>query len=95
MFDRGHMTASIHREPIVRPYVGAIVGAFILMQDNARDHAARVSLTFLDDEWNSVMNGPTTYADLNPIEHTWGIPYRRIRQRSHHPGNLENLKAKM
>ena len=95
VFARGHMTAAIHRndirEPLVRPYAGAIVGAFVLMQYNARDHAARVSLTVLDDEGISVMNWSTSSADLNPIEHTWGIPSRRIRQRSHHPGNVENL----
>ena len=54
MLARDHITAAIHRndirEPIVRPYAGAIVGVFIVMQYNARDHAARVSLTFLDDE---------------------------------------------
>ena len=61
------------------------------MQDNARDNAARVSLTFLDDEGISVMNWPTSSANLNPLERTWIIPPRRIRQRSHHPGNLENL----
>ena len=71
MFARRHITAAIHRHdirtPIVRPYAGAIAGAFVLMQDNARDHAARVSLTFLDDEGISVMNWPTSYAKLNPI----------------------------
>ena len=54
VFAKGHMTTAIHRndirEPIVRPYAGYIVGVFILMQDNAREHAARVSLRFRDDE---------------------------------------------
>ena len=53
-------------------------------------HTARVSLTFLFDEGITVMNWPTSYADLNPIEHTWDILSRRIRQRPHHPGNVEN-----
>ena len=39
VFARGHMTAAIRRndirEPLVRPYAEAIVGAFILTQDNA------------------------------------------------------------
>ena len=94
VFARGHMRAAIYRndirEAIVKPYAGAIVGAFIVMQDNARDHAAQMSLTCLDDEGVSVITWPTSSADRNPIEHTWGIPStaRRIRQRSHHPGNV-------
>ena len=39
VFARGHMMAAIHsndiREPIVRPYAGAILDSFIVMQDNA------------------------------------------------------------
>ena len=93
-FARGHTMDAIHRndirEPIVRPYAGAIVDSLILMQDNACPNTDRVSLAFLDDEGISVMNWPTSYADLNPIEHTWGILSRRIRQWPHHPGNVEN-----
>ena len=70
VFARGHTTAAIHRndiqDPLVRPYAGDIVDAFILMQDNACSHAARMSLTFLYDEGISVMNSQTIYADLNP-----------------------------
>ena len=95
VFARGHMTATIHRNDIrkhiARPYAGAILGAFILMQCNTHVHTARVSLTCLDDEEINMMNWPTSSADLNPIEHTCGIPSRHIRQRSHHPGNVENL----
>ena len=72
-FARGHMTAAIHhndvREPLVGPYVGAMVDAFILIQDNACTHTARMSLTFIYDEEISVMNWQTSYADLNPIGH--------------------------
>ena len=54
------MTAAIHsnviREHLVRPYAGVIVDAFILMQDNACSHTARMSLTFLYDEGITVMN---------------------------------------
>ena len=92
VFARGHITVAIHRndirEPIVRPLAGAIVDAFILMQYNARAFPARVSLTFLDDEGISVLNWLTSSADLNPIEHTWGMHSRCIRQRPHHPGKV-------
>ena len=37
------------------------------------------------------MNWPTSSADLNPMEYAWEILSRRIRQRPHHPGNVENL----
>ena len=94
VFSRGHMTAAIHsnviREQLVSPYAGVIVDAFILMQDNACAHTVRMSLTFLYDEVITVMNWQTSYADLNPIEHTWEMLSRRIRQRPHHPGNVEN-----
>ena len=89
---RGHITVAIHRnyirEPIVRPLAGAIVDAFMLMQYNASAFPARVSLTFLDDEWISVMNWLTSSAYLNPIEHTWDMHSRRIGQQPHHPGKV-------
>ena len=61
------------------------------MQDNVRANTADVSFTFLDDEGISVMNWPTSSVYLNQIEHTWDIIARRIRQRPHHPGYVENI----
>ena len=94
VFARGGITSEGHRngirEPLVRPYAGAIVDVFILMQDNACAHTARMSLTFLYDEGISVTNWQTSCEDLNSIGHTWGILSRRIRQRPHDPGNVEN-----
>ena len=60
------------------------------MQDNACARTARMSLTFLYDEWITVMNWQTSCEDLNSITHTSGILSRRIRQRPHDPGNVEN-----
>ena len=50
LFARGGITEARHRigilEPIVRLYyVGAIGDAFIVMQNNARVHAARLYMT--------------------------------------------------
>ena len=61
------------------------------MQDNAHAHIAQVYMTFIGDTYISVMNWPTRSPDFNPTEHAWGILFRRIRQRPHHPENVQNL----
>ena len=81
-------------EPIARSCAGAIGDAFILMQDNTRAHTAQVYMTSLDDKCISVMNWLAISPDLNPIEHTWDILSRRIRQRPHYPQNVQTrIKA--
>ena len=52
-------------------------------------HSSNV-VTLLYDEWISVMTWQTSYPYLNPIGHTWGIISRRILQRPHHPGNVDD-----
>ena len=94
VFARGGITETRHHcdilESIVRPYTGAICDAFILMEDNARAHTVRVSMTFLDDKGINVMNWLVGSADLNPIDHTCAILSRCIIQRPHYPDNLHN-----
>ena len=93
VFPRGGIMAAIHRsdimEPIVRPHANG--DALILMQDNSPAHTAQVSMTFIDDTCIRVMKWPSRYPDLNPTEHTWGILHRCIRQRQHHPDNVQNI----
>ena len=48
-------------------------------------------MTFIDDTGISLMNWPIRSPDTNPTEHTWDIISRRIRQRPHHPENVQNL----
>ena len=95
VFPRGGITAAIHRsdilEHIVRQHAGAIGDGVILMQDNARAHIAQGSMTFIDDTDICVMNWPAMSPDFNPTEHAWGILFRCIRQRPHHPDNVQNI----
>ena len=95
VFPRGGIMAESHRsdilEPTVRPHAGAIGDACILMQDNARANTAQMFMTFIDDTGIGVMNWPARSPYINPTEHTWGVLSRRIRQRPHHPDNVQNL----
>ena len=48
-------------------------------------------MTFTDDTCIIVMNWPSRSPYINPTENTWGILSERIRQRQHHPGNVQTL----
>ena len=69
----GNLTGIQYRDevldPIVRPYAGAIGDDFILMDDNARPHRARVVTDYLETETIERMDWPSLSPDLNPIEH--------------------------
>lgn len=53
--------------PIVRPYAGAIGQDFVLMDDNARPHRARVVDQYLHQEGIERMEWPAKSPDLNPM----------------------------
>ena len=74
---RGMMTGVRYRDEIldvyVRPYAGAIGPQFILMDDNARPHRARVVEDCLQQETIVRMDRPACSPELNPFEHVWNM----------------------
>ena len=74
---KGTTTGLCYRDDIldvyVRPYAGAIGPQFVLMDDNARPHRARVVEEYLQQDTIVPMDWLAFSPDLNPIEHAWNM----------------------
>ena len=74
---KGMTTGLCYRDDIldvyVRPYAGAIGPQFVLMDDNARLHHARVIEEYLQQDTIVPMDWLAFSPDLNPIEHAWNM----------------------
>ncbi|GFW54388.1 transposable element Tcb2 transposase [Trichonephila clavipes] len=73
VFHGGTVTGLRYRDeildPYVRPYAAAIGSDFILMDDNALPHRARIVEEYLEDHDLERMEWPARSPDRNPIEH--------------------------
>ncbi len=89
VFMEGTVTSQRYRDEILSPYVvpyaGAVGQDFILMDDNATAHRARIVNAFLGDQGIERMDWPARSPDLNPIEHVWDMLQRRIQARIQKP----------
>ncbi|GFX29968.1 transposable element Tcb2 transposase [Trichonephila clavipes] len=77
VFHGGTVTGLRYRDeildPYVHPYAAAIGNDFILMDDNARPHRARIVEEYLEDHGLERMEWPARSPDLNLIEHLLGL----------------------
>lgn len=91
----GSLTGVRYRDeilnPFVRPYAGAVGPEFLLMDDNARPHRARVVSRFLEEETIQRMDWPAKSPDINPIEHAWDMLQHRITARNRQPETCQEL----
>ena len=94
VFLDGTINAERYRDEILGQYVipfTAQHGAeFILQQDNARPHTARVVTRYLHDYNITIMAWPANSPDLNPIEHLSDLLKRRLQSRPQAP-DLQTL----
>ena len=91
----GALTGVHYRDEIlhefVRQYAGAVGQDFLLMDDNARPHRARVVTEYLEQEGIERMDWSARSPDINPIEHVWDILQRRDSARPVQPRTKEDL----
>ena len=74
----------------VRPYAGAIGPDFILMDNNARAHWARITNLYLEQAAIEQWDWPARSPDLNPIEHAWDMLLKAISSRQVQPATVRN-----
>jgi len=94
--ENGTLTAERYCNEIldvyVRPYAGAIGQDFILMDDNARPHGARITNQYLDAATIVRMDWPARSPDMNPIEHVWDMLQTAISARPVQPTTIAQLR---
>lgn len=76
---------------IIIPFAQNFGNDFILVDDNARPHRARIVQDVLRDNNIERMNWPARSPDMNVIEHVWSWMKRKLNDREHNFNNLNEL----
>ena len=94
IFIEGNLNAARYRDEILQPVAVPFIRhhqLHLLQQDNARPHAARLTMDFLQGEGINVLPWPAFSPDINPIEHLWDYLDQRVRRRDPAPANRQQL----
>lgn len=93
---QGAMTALQYRdtilEPIVEPLHQNVGDGFVLQDDNARPHRARLVNEYLQEAGIERLEWPALSPDMNPIEHAWDQLKRAVRRRRNPPRTVDELR---
>jgi len=96
VIENGSLTGVSYRDEIlhniVRPYAGATGPDFILMDDNARPHTARVVEQYLQAETIDCIDWPARSPDINPIEHAWDLLQAAVSARPVQTASLHRAR---
>ena len=76
----------------VSPYEGGVGENFILMDDNARAHRARITDQYLEQATIVRMEWPARSPNLNPIEHAWDMLQTVVSSRPVQPASVQELR---
>ena len=93
----GTVNAQRYIDDVLGPYVilyaGAIGEEFVLMDDNATAHLARIVIQYLEDQGVERMYWPSRSPDINPIEHAWDVLQLHVCAWQHKPATRNELAA--
>ena len=71
----------------------AIGADFILMDDNARQHRAHITIQYLEDATIVRIDWPARSPDMNPMEHAWDMLQKTISARPVRPTTDPQLRT--